>query len=276
MKQVTGRFNAHMKNLLLLHANEAIWGGDKISEGALKGLITDPTTPIEFKGKDIINVRNYKRLIVSANEDWAVPMDADDRRFFVLDVSDKYKEDEKWFAPIIEQMNSGGLEALMHDLMRENLKDFNVRKPPVSPDGFDMKLMSMDLVFQWLYEHLADETSLQTIYSSYNSMEDWDLTPAKQEVHKDYTDWCKNNGKGHPDTQATLTVRLKKVITCLGEIKKDIGGGTRRMCYKLPPLKECRKLFEAFTKSDSSIWPHKITTKQPDKLKGASVDHIPF
>ena len=44
MGQVTGRFNAHMKDALLVHANEAIWGGDKASEGAIKAMITDETS----------------------------------------------------------------------------------------------------------------------------------------------------------------------------------------------------------------------------------------
>ena len=85
-------------------------------------------------------------------EDWAVPIGSDDRRFLILDVSDAHKEDESWFGPIIKQMKEKGLEALMYDLMNENLTDFNVRKPPKSGFGFDMKLRSLDTVSQWLYE----------------------------------------------------------------------------------------------------------------------------
>lgn len=116
MGQVTGRFNAHMKDALLVHANEAIWGGDKASEGAIKAMITDETSAVEFKGRDIITVKNYKRLVLASNNDWVVPRDMDDRRFFVLDVSDAHKEDQEYFDAIHAEMSAGGLEALMHHL----------------------------------------------------------------------------------------------------------------------------------------------------------------
>ena len=46
--QVTGHFNAHMANLLLLHADEAFFAGDKASAGALKSLITSDSVAVEF------------------------------------------------------------------------------------------------------------------------------------------------------------------------------------------------------------------------------------
>jgi len=46
MNQVTGRFNGHLATALLVHCNEAIWGGAKEAEGALKSMITDPKSAI--------------------------------------------------------------------------------------------------------------------------------------------------------------------------------------------------------------------------------------
>jgi hypothetical protein len=53
--------------------------------------MTDPTIIIEGKGRDAVPVDHCRHLIVSSNEDWAVPMDLDDRRFFVLNVSSHRK-----------------------------------------------------------------------------------------------------------------------------------------------------------------------------------------
>src|SRR5262249_25967003 len=49
---LTGRFNGHMRDACFLFADEAYWPGDKQGEGAMKGLITEPTLFIEGKGKD--------------------------------------------------------------------------------------------------------------------------------------------------------------------------------------------------------------------------------
>ena len=142
--QLTGRFNGHMKGVLPLHANEASWGGNKSERGKLKAMVTDATLPIEMKGHDIIDVDNYLRLIVSSNEDWPVPIDMDDRRFLVLDVSPTYQQNQVFFADLHRQMDNGGRAALMHDLMAVNLTGFAPRNKPASPFGADMKIRSAD------------------------------------------------------------------------------------------------------------------------------------
>lgn len=113
MNQLAGRFNSHLKDALLVFANEAVWGGEKSNEGTLKAMITDQYSPVEHKGKDIFMVKNYKHLIVGSNESWAVPMGLDDRRFVVLDVSDRYKEDQNYFKAIREELKTGGYKALI-------------------------------------------------------------------------------------------------------------------------------------------------------------------
>ncbi|HTQ99240.1 MAG TPA: bifunctional DNA primase/polymerase, partial [Candidatus Acidoferrum sp.] len=62
-KHLVGQFNAHLRNCLLLYADEAFWAGDKQGESTLKGLITEPTIPIEQKGVDLIDWKNRIGLI---------------------------------------------------------------------------------------------------------------------------------------------------------------------------------------------------------------------
>ena len=71
--QITGRFSGHLADKVLVHANEAIWGGNKAEEGTLKAMITDDKMAMESKGRDIVTINNYKRVIISSNEQWAVP-----------------------------------------------------------------------------------------------------------------------------------------------------------------------------------------------------------
>ena len=51
--QIAGRFNGHLESKCFVYADEAVWGGDKRNESALKKLITDKEGTYEYKGVDI-------------------------------------------------------------------------------------------------------------------------------------------------------------------------------------------------------------------------------
>lgn len=247
--QVTGRFNGHLKNLLVVHANEAVWGGNKGAEGALKGLVTDPIMPIEAKGKDIISVRNCKRLICSSNEQWAVPLDLDDRRFLILDVSSAHKEDHAYFGAIAKQMADGGWSALMHHLINRDLSGFNVRKLPASSMSFDLKLLSASPTTVWWYEELLDETNF------------CGGVIEKSMVYESYANWCAKHKKSHFSTLGIFCKELKKLVPNLASEKHKVGstilpwaGGDRKSYYKFPPRDVCRTHFEVQAKSGPEIW----------------------
>jgi hypothetical protein len=248
MEQLVGRFTGHLKDRLLVYANEALWGGNKSAEGALKAMITDPNASVEQKFKDTVRIENFKRIMISSNEDWAVPLAKDDRRFFVLNVGNARKEDTAYFKAIIDQMNNGGSEALMHELMTRDLSSFDVRKPPQTPFNFDLKLLSMDTGDQFVYELLRK-----------SSEEDWETTVQKRVVHTDYLDWCKEHGKTHKQTASTFGKNLKRLIPSVDVDKKvtvGTGGDTTKRfpLYVFPALSVCRAEFELACKAGESIW----------------------
>ena len=62
------------------------------------------------------------------------PPRSNSRRFFVLEVDDAHANDTPYFAAIWQQMESGGYEAMLHELLHYNLAEFNVRRVPTT-DG---------------------------------------------------------------------------------------------------------------------------------------------
>lgn len=247
MEQLVGRFTGHLKDKLLVYANEATWGGNKSAEGALKAMITDPDSSVEQKFKDVVRIDNYKRIMVSSNEDWAVPIGKDDRRFFVLDVGSEHKEDHPYFEAIINQMRNGGSEALMYELQSRDLSGFNVRKMPHTPYNFDLKLLSMDTSDQFVYEFLRAATD-----------EAWETYVGKPTLHTEYLDWCTSHGKKHKLTSSTFGKHLKRLIPNLDECKmkptNSLDQKMRQMHHVFPTLKICRKDFEKACKSGPEIW----------------------
>jgi Family of unknown function (DUF5906) len=129
-RYIVGQFNSHLISCPLLHADESFWAGDHAAEGKLKHLVTGDWHMIELKGIEPIKVRNYVRLLVTGNQDWIVPAAKEERRFAVLDVGDKHREDHKYFAAIERQMEAGGREALLHHLLNFDLSQVNLRTIP--------------------------------------------------------------------------------------------------------------------------------------------------
>lgn len=149
-KHLIGSFNAHLRDVILLFADEAFYAGDKRSRGLLKSIITDETLTIEPKGVDAELSRNCISLIMASNEKWVVPAEFDDRRFLVLDVADTKARNVEYFRAISEQMTNGGNEALLHYLLERDLDGFEIRDRPETTGLQDQKVLSLEPETEWL------------------------------------------------------------------------------------------------------------------------------
>jgi hypothetical protein len=100
MTRITNNFNAFMQDMLLLFANEAVWGGSKKEGNKLKDLITGQWIDVEYKGIDAFKVRSYIRLFLASNSDWVVPAEDDERRYTVFNVTEAHVKDRAWFGRV--------------------------------------------------------------------------------------------------------------------------------------------------------------------------------
>jgi hypothetical protein len=125
---MTGRFNAHLRQCCFLFGDECCGPKNKSAEGTLKRLITEPTLTIEPKGRDTIEVPNRLHSMLASNHDWVVPAGARERRYAVQDVDESKVQDAGWFKPIYQEMRSGGLEAMLYDLLHYPLGDWHPRQ----------------------------------------------------------------------------------------------------------------------------------------------------
>ena len=55
---LVGNFNAHLRDCVVLFADEAFYAGDKQHEGRLKALITEDCITIEAKYQNVVSVKN--------------------------------------------------------------------------------------------------------------------------------------------------------------------------------------------------------------------------
>src|SRR5690606_31271992 len=151
---LVGNFNAHLRDTVLLFGDEAFYAGDKKHESILKTLVTEENIVIEGKGVDAEAAPNYKHLILASNEDWVVPAGLDERRFFVIEMSDGHKQDHAYFAKIQADLDGGGYENLLHFLRTYDLSDFEVRRVPNTKALRSQKAESLQGFERYLYELL--------------------------------------------------------------------------------------------------------------------------
>ena len=252
---LTGRFNAHLKDLLLIFADEAFWTGDKQAESVLKGLITEDTIAIESKGIDVFQVSNHARIIISTNHSWAVPASDDERRYLVSQVSDRYSNDEPYFDALHNQLENGGYSAMMYELLQRK-PQANLRNPPRTR-ALAQQIYQTDPVLPFLI-HVLNTGSL---YSSNGSAQPWgDGVVLSEVLYEAFKSFAHSKGKAHTAMDNTtfgktlyrwLNARKKKagLEDCIkhGQTRKltdKVGNKGRFPCYRLSSIEACKAMID--------------------------------
>jgi hypothetical protein len=163
-EQITGRFNRHLSATIVVLADEVTWGGDRKSVNRLKALVTEETFMCEPKGIDSYSVSNYMNFIITSNDDFVIRTASDERRFCIIPVSNYHKQDHNYFKNIVEEMEKGGLGALIYKLRRRELSLERLRKLPTTSATIDHKIRSMNIVQQYWFERLKTGTTIDTQY----------------------------------------------------------------------------------------------------------------
>jgi len=258
---LVGNFNAHLETAIIAFADEAFWAGDKQGEGTLKTLITGKTIRIERKGIDSKQVPNHVHLIMASNSDWVVPASHDERRYFVLDVSDAHRQDHAYFAEIEAEWLAGGREACMHMLVNHGLKGFNVRAVPVTDALLAQKLLSLLPVDRWYLELLRigtnDAGKLHWL--------EWVET---QILWGQFTAWC-DEQRAFPSSMELFGIRLQRLLPPTPNrdsrrCQRTTGQSKRAWGYQLPPLPECRTHFESIIGAQIEWDQHENVLSAPD------------
>jgi len=153
---LAGRFNFHLKDTCFVFGDEAFYPGDHRAVENLKYMITEKLIPIEGKGRDVIMTKNCLKIIMGSNEDWIVPAGENERRFFVVDVSDRVIQDKKYFRALLSQLEGGGHAAMLWELRRTKLGDWHPREVVRTSALYRQQLISMAPFDKWLLSILDE------------------------------------------------------------------------------------------------------------------------
>ena len=168
MDDVIGRFNDRLETTVLLGLEEAIAPQNKGADGTLKDLITRTTLRLEGKFFGVWDAPNHLRIIVTSNNEHVVRADGSDRRYAVFDVTNPHQANpnarRQYFGLMVEQMENGGYEAMLGELLARDIRSWNAEVIPETEALKRQKMLNLtnDPVNAYLYERLADGVIITT------------------------------------------------------------------------------------------------------------------
>lgn len=207
---------------------------------------------IEHKGLDPIPVDNYVHLLMTSNEDWVVPASSDERRFAVLDVGQAAMQNHGYFAEMLAEMDGGGRQALLADLLAYDLNGPdapNLRQIPQTKALLEQKLQTLDAVTAWWYGRL--ETGAPT-----HRFTSWPSQPIPfRSLYDDFVATSEKSGIHRKPDEPRFAKKFRELVPGMKRTRRHIALNTdddtltgetigRVWCYELLSLDECRQAFE--------------------------------
>ncbi|WP_144304567.1 DUF5906 domain-containing protein [Oceanidesulfovibrio indonesiensis] len=236
-EHLTGRFNSHLATSVLVFLDEAYGSHNKRASSVLKAMVTEDMMMLEHKGKDAIPLKNCIRIIMASNDQWVVPAGMDERRFCVLDVSSARQGDYEYFKAICDELENGGREAMVHELIHMDINGFDLRNFPKTDALLDNKLSSLSPVGKFWFQCLQNGVLPESLNG------EWGITPSNA-LHKAYLAFATDMGVR---CKADSSRFFKEILAfCPAERKRlpQQKSGTRPWGYLFPPLYECRRIFD--------------------------------
>ena len=250
---LVGNFNAHLRDKLLVFADEAFWAGDKRAEGQLKAMVTEENNIVEMKGVDARDAPNFARLIMASNNDWVVPASVDQRRFVVMEAGNARMQDSSYFKALRDQMEQGGRQALMQFLLDRDLSGVELRRIPRTDALAEQQLRSLDSVGQWLYAALEAGGFEEQGAGGVADFRPWPEFFQITEVHACYLFYCKRHSYPRPVPSSALGKRLNELLPSIEKRRISIGKG-RKNAYLFTSLDNARDEFVKVNRLTSIRW----------------------
>ena len=240
VRHLLGNFNEHLMDKVFIFADECFYAGDKQANGALNTLITEDRLVIEPKGRKLFETDNFVHLVMATNQDWAAPATASARRFFMLDVNEAHAQDTTYFGAIKRELESGGYEAFLHDLLAVDISDFDVDNAPKTAALAEQKDRSLRGVAAWLRQRLDDGSMCGEAWSESSS-----LLVRKSNAFDNYVQWVRMGKFRGDDSISTITFGrdLRRVLPTECPDAKTTGA-RREQAYRFAPLWACRDAFD--------------------------------
>ena len=233
---VTRNFNGILTAKLLIFADEVNLIERDVFD-KVKGLISEPTCQLEKKGIEAEPMANLARFIFASNHEQVIPAGQRERRFLLIEASDKKASDKDYWKEFNRLINTDYASNFLYYLLNLDLTSFDPYNAPMTKELIEQKILNFQPVDLYLFEQLSEVLPFGGEVR----------TPSKELMNR-FIDWLKdgehtdNNGQKITPNKARsmLANKIKKLgFIKIGE-RADRKGG---IFYEIPDIHELRESF---------------------------------
>lgn len=196
-----GRFSGHLEGVLFVLIDEAMFGKDPRTVGVYKARTTEETILIERKGQTPHTAANHMTIVILSNSIAAAPVEANDRRATVIEVSSSRRQDTAYFAQIWNEWDTqGGREEFIDFLMARDITAFDPSKPFATNAKAAMASATADPVTSWFLDVLSSGQMSGALPDPSGNPMDWSAGPVtvpNRVLQSEFEVWCRNNRVAH-------------------------------------------------------------------------------
>lgn len=224
---VIGRFNRTLERCMLCFLDEAFFAGDIRAQKTLDTYITSDRINIERKGIDSVQVDSFTRFILAANDYHAIHSSVDERRYLVLRVSERHKQDPNYFRPLVDKHIPAELPGFLYHLLHLDISEFDRYNPPKTEALMEQAEYSLDSFDAWYRDwvengSMSAEDPMGKMEQILNFTAGFHTAPADR-VYKAYTRFCRETGYKFALKPVGLGRRLaEKGVTSVRTMKDGV------------------------------------------------------
>lgn len=252
---ITGQFNQILQGKLLVTLDEAIYSRDKRAWQTMKSLLAGADMTIHPKFMTPYQVPNIARFMVLSNSRHVVDAELDDRRYYIVEVSKRAKENIPYFTELRKCWTNGGKESFYNYLLGRKFdrESFLLSRTKLTSIMKANRLGSMDAFNQWVSRtiHWARITkkdgTLQSLSADKLTQVDYAV------LFNDYIEFCRSIGANYEKSETAFRQQLFHSGFALDNIMTVWADGGYRSFVNIPSLKELHEKFPLH--SDGAVIP---------------------
>jgi len=196
----------------------------------LKGMISEPRLSMERKGIDPIQVPNFCRFMFASNHETVIKAGNRERRYLVLEPSNKYAQNTDYFNYLWSWINADGAVYLFDYLLNYDLSNFAPRKAPITAALLEEKKANLTPYQEFMFSELNQEKPFDGM-----------CRIETQQMTKKCLYWLETNK--YQMTEPRVRSGIGKLLSQMGIAAKGKSG--RGAFYELPDDSVFREKFSS-------------------------------